>query len=175
MEVWKDIEGFEGIYQISNLGRVKVLDREVPHWRGGVSIRKSRIINPYKTNAGYMIVSLTKECKESRFLVHRLVAKSFLSNRNKKAQVNHINGIKTDNSVGNLEWCSRSENIRHADKNNLRVLKGEKNSGSKLTEKQVLEIRAIGKSKTLTEIAEMYNVGYKCISKILNRKRWKHI
>lgn len=175
MEIWKDIKGYNDIYKVSSLGNIKLSEREVPHWRGGVSIRKSKIIKNFKTKSGYLIVPLTKDGKEIKFLVHRIVAEAFIPNPENKPQINHINGNKTDNQVENLEWATRSENIKHADKNNLRILKGVNNSGSKLTEKEVLEIRSIGKSKTLNELSITYNVTFQCISKILNRITWTHI
>lgn len=175
MEIWKDIQGYKGLYQVSNLGLIKSLKKTVSHWRGGTSVLKEKTIKPYKLKTGYLIVQLYKNGNDKRFLVHRIVAKEFIPNPKNKEQVNHLNGVKTDNRLENLEWCSRSENIKHADENNLRVLKGTNNSQSKLTEEQVLKIRSIGKSKTLQEIADLYGVKFQCISKILNRKTWKHI
>ena len=100
-EVFKQIDGFENLYLISSLGRV-------------YSIRNRKFIAQYKNRYGYLKCSLKKEGKNKSVFVHRLVATAFISNPNNKPEVNHKNGIKTDNSLNNLEWCSRLENVRHS-------------------------------------------------------------
>lgn len=100
-EVWRDIPGYEGLYEVSSAGRVRNLAR------GG------RLLKPWKHPAGYVCVTLCAEIHDKR-LVHRLVADVFLSNADRKPQVNHINGDKTDNRVENLEWCTGAENSRHS-------------------------------------------------------------
>lgn len=109
-EIWKDIRGYEGLYQVSNLGRVKSLAWPCHH-------KKSKILKPFNNGRGYSVVCLyTVDAKKKvkKFLVHRLVADAFIPNPNKKTDVNHKSGIKTDNSVSNLEWATKSENMRHA-------------------------------------------------------------
>lgn len=118
MEIWKDIKGYEGIYQVSNYGRVKVLDRKV--WNAKVEcVRKGRIFKTTKGSRGYIQVALTKNGKSRIFNVHRLVAQAFIPNPLNLPQVNHIDGNKTNNNVSNLEWCTAQENIQHAHKMNL--------------------------------------------------------
>ena len=97
----KDIEGFEGLYQITNHGRV---------W----SIHCKRFLAFYREHKGYMTVSLSKNNKKHYVSLHRLIAKAFIPNLENKPQVNHINGIKLDNRISNLEWCTARENIQHA-------------------------------------------------------------
>ena len=173
MEVFKDILGYEGLYQVSNLGKVKSTERKAKHWRGGLLTVKSRIMKPFTSKCGYLIVSISKNSIDNKFLIHRLVSNAFIPNPYNKPQVNHINGIKTDNRVVNLEWNTRSENIKHADNSGLRNSKGENNSRSKLSEIDVFEIRK--SDKPIIFLSKKYNVGRNCISKVLHKKTWKHI
>lgn len=106
-EVWRDIEGFEGIYQVSNLGRVRGLDRIVEQTNGKQKRYKEKIKKQSITNDGYMYVSLCSK----RYLVHRLVAETFLPNTDNLPEVNHIDENKTNNKVDNLEWCDRRYNL----------------------------------------------------------------
>ena len=104
LEQWKDIKGYEGLYQVSNYGRVK------RKYNNG----KIRILKPISTNNGYLRVSLSKNSVNNTYFVHRLVAQAFILNPENKPEVNHIDGDKTNNKIENLEWCTRSENIQHA-------------------------------------------------------------
>ena len=106
MEIWKDIEDYEGIYQISNLGNVKSLN-----YRG---TKQERLLKLIPNKIGYINVQLCKNGIVKPFYVHRLVAIAFLNKDNNKNEVNHINMVKTDNRVENLEWCTKSENIIHS-------------------------------------------------------------
>jgi len=163
IEIWKTIEGYEGLYEISNLGNLK-------------RVKNTHYNKSSLDDDGYLHIGLCKNCKSKNFFIHRLVALAFIPNPENKPQVNHKNGIKTDNRVENLEWCTLSENRQHAYKTGLQKgAVGTKAGSSKLTEKQVLEIREIGKTKTLLEIAMIYNVSFQTISRILNRTIWKHI
>lgn len=180
VEFWKDIKGYEGHYQVSDLGRVKSLARVVEIRKGIFGNKKELILNTAKDRKGYLRVKLCKKsdefCSENNKIIHRLVANEFLENPLNKPQVNHKNGIKDDNRVDNLEWATGSENVIHAFANNLKISqKGSEHGNSKLTEKEVLEIRAIGRTKTLKEVAKIYNVDLSLISLILLKKAWKHL
>ena len=107
-ENWKEIEGYNGDYLISNLGKVKSLKNN-----------KESILKLYKDRDGYYTIALYKNKIKKTFIVHRLVAKAFIENKDNKLTVNHINGIKTDNSLKNLEWATNIENIQHAWKTGL--------------------------------------------------------
>ena len=109
LEVWKDIENYENIYQVSNFGNIR-------------NKKTNKILKPAKDHGGYLIVNLSKNNKHKTRTIHRLVAKAFISNNDNKSQVNHKNGIKTDNNVINLEWVTASENLKHAYKNKLKIV-----------------------------------------------------
>ena len=101
-EVWKDIEGYEGLYQVSDYGRVK-----------RIGYKKERILKPGRLKNGYLQVILYKNGKQNHFLVHRLVALTFISNPNNLPEVNHKDEDKTNNKFENLEWCDRKYNINY--------------------------------------------------------------
>ncbi len=117
-EIWKDIPGYEGYYQVSNKGRVRCLERYVSRndGRHGLVIQRvdPRIIRPLTLKTGYKSVMLHKEGKTKRTTIHRLVALAFIPNPHNKRTVNHKDGVRTNNNVENLEWCTQSENILHA-------------------------------------------------------------
>lgn len=110
-EIWKDVVDYEGLYQVSNLGRVKALPK-----RG----HKSCIMKPSLKKDGYVRIHLSKNAISKTLYVHRIVAEAFLPRHNNECEVNHINGVKTDNFVDNLEWVTKSENQLHAIKMGLR-------------------------------------------------------
>lgn len=114
MELWKDIPGYEGLYQVSNLGRVKSLDRTVVMPNGKCYFRSGRIFKNQKCSNGYLMIALCVDGKKAQRLIHILVAKAFIQNLNRLPEVNHLNGDKADNRVENLEWSSHSDNIKHS-------------------------------------------------------------
>lgn len=120
-EVWKDIEGYEGLYQVSNMGRVKSLPRKKHMPRNGIGCyytTKERILRHGKATR-YLHVGLEKDGENKVFSIHRLVAKAFIPNPHNKPFVNHIDGNKHNNITINLEWCTQKENIGHAFLNGL--------------------------------------------------------
>lgn len=114
LEVWKDIEGFEGLYQVSNLGNVKSLEKNVSCHKIHLRKQKEMILSPSKCNDRYITFSLSKNKKRKYLLAHRLVATAFIPNPDGKTEVNHIDGNRQNNTVGNLEWATRSENMQHS-------------------------------------------------------------
>ena len=111
-EIWKDIEGYEGYYQISNMGRVKSLERTV--WKGkGYRIVPEKILEGVDNGHGYLQVNLSKDGKVKQPLVHRLVATAFLENPMGYKEINHRDENKENNRAENLEWCSRSYNLTY--------------------------------------------------------------
>ena len=114
MEIFKDISSYEGRYRISNLGKVKSLTRYVRHYAGGEKIIKERLLKQFDRGKGYYFVRLCKHGIVKNYLIHRLVATAFISNLENKPEINHKNGIRHDNKVGNLEWATRSENVLYS-------------------------------------------------------------
>lgn len=118
-EIWKDVKDYEGLYQVSNLGNLRSLDRIVFNPRYMFQTLKGKLISPVKEHTGYYQVRLNKFGKRETVKLHRLVLITFVGNPDNKAEVNHKNGIKSDNRLSNLEWVTRSENQQHAFKNGL--------------------------------------------------------
>lgn len=176
-EIWKDIIGYEGLYQISNLGRVKSLEKTVKVGKQYNRFPEKILSNKCLDKNGYNIFSANKDGLQKTLKVHREVAKCFIPNPENKPQVNHINGIKNDNRVENLEWCTNRENINHAYFNKLCVAaKGSKCGASKYKEDDILKIRKMAENGILhKDIAIMYKMSKKNVHNIINRKSWNHI
>ncbi len=157
-EVWKDIPNYEGFYQVSNLGNVKSLDRYIVYPDGTKRLFKSKIQKKTINSSGYVYYDLYIKSKRKRFLAHMIVYIAFVSEYDRKLDINHIDCNKTNNNINNLELTTRSENMIHALKNNL--LNKTINSATK----HYIEINGI--SYPLKEISKKYNLPY---SLVLNR------
>ena len=138
------------------------------------SVRSNKFLKSCINTSGYPQLVICGD-KQRSMAVHRLIAMAFIPNPEEKREVNHKNGIKTDNRPENLEWCTRGENIRHAVENGLRDYSsaGEANGRSKLTNELVLAIRA--SSASCVELAKELGVNKATISKVKLRKTWKHV
>lgn len=171
-EIWKDVVGYEGLYKVSNLGRVKSLDRTV-HNRSGDKLdrREGKILSQCKRGR-YLGVDLSKNGVSKSKSVHRIVARAFLK-KTKFNVVNHIDHNGFNNRVDNLEWCTHKHNSRHMVKSK-RQCSGEKVNTAKLTRKDVIEILLfLDKGFTQEKIASLYPVTRTQISSIKRGKSWK--
>ena len=163
MESWKKIKGYEN-YLISDYGRV-------------FNFKFKKFLKPGKDRGGYLFVGLWKNGVRKNHKIHRLVANAYIVNPENKRTINHIDGIKANNLVENLEWSTQKENVHHAVNAGLKDDKGSKNGNSKLSEKEVLEIRRLYKTGEYnqTALGKIFGVHQVHIGDIINRKKWKHI
>lgn len=171
-ERWKPIPGYEGKYGVSNRGRVKSLAR-MRDCNGGLAFMPERI-RKQDYAKGYFQLSLLKNAKKRIWKIARLVALAFLPNPENKPQVNHKDGNKRNNRLSNLEWATRSENMKHAYQNGLeRALAGEENGASVLTNEKATRIRewyADGFSQS--KIAEKFGVDQVTVSRVVHHKSY---
>lgn len=175
-EIWKDVVNYEGLYQVSNLNRLKGVRRIIKNKLKGDCLLEERIISIKPDNVGYFACVLSNGKNKKTFKVHRLIAEAFIPNPENKPCVNHINGVKDDNRLENLEWVTYSENTKHAfDTGLMKTTKGDECSWSKVNEQQVLEIRKSKGIVSYSKMSEKYGISITTISNIINKKSWKHI
>lgn len=157
-EEWRAVTGYEGLYEVSNLGNI-------------INVKRNRLLRPGYVY-GYQSVSLSKHNIRCTKRLHRLIAKAFIPNPENKPAVNHIDGNKANNAVSNLEWVTDKENTHHA--MSLGTMhSGERSGSAKLKIEDVLFIRASNISHS--KLAKMYNVHQANILSIVKRKSWKNI
>lgn len=168
-EIWKDIKGYEGIYQVSNLGRV-------------FSVRRKLIMKPQKSGKGglgYYQVPLTVGGKKYLAFLHKLIAEAFIPNPDNKPHVNHIDGNKKNNELSNLEWCTLKENSKHAYDTGLNrcLKKGEEHYKSKLNADIVREIRRLYATGMYSQkkLSEMYKIHQTNVGFIVRMETWKDV
>lgn len=178
MEIWKKIPKFDNQYEISSFGRIRSLQATIVRSNGWKYNRKSKVLKPDITHSGYAIGAVCVDKKMVSYKIHRLVAELFIPNHENKPTVNHINGIKHDNRVENLEWATMKENVTHAHKTGLAyILKGSEIGNSILKESDVISIRKEFKPRVVTRafLAEKYKVSEATIKDILHGRTWKHL
>ena len=173
IEKWKDIPGYEGLYQVSDMGRVKSCAKYLPSKAGSFRFNKELILNP-NLSQRYFKVSLCKNNIRRTANIHRIVIEAFIPNPSNKSTVNHIDGNKLNNCLSNLEWATTKENVHHAINAGLFDIsrRGEA-SGSKLTEAQVIQIKKDNRSLPL--VAADYGVTKANIWCIRHKKSWVHV
>lgn len=160
-ETWKDIPEYEGYYQASTLGKIRSVARLISqkgHKNDYIRTMKGKTIQPRLQNSNYQLVWLSKNGEINPLLVHRIIAAAFIENLNCHPCINHKNGIKTDNRIENLEWCSYSENIKHS-----HTLLGRK----EIT-KPIFCVELHRAFKSQTEASKELNINRGAISHVLN-------
>lgn len=172
-EIWKPVVGYEGFYEVSNMGNVRSIDRITQIGSKGSRFQPMIILKKAIRN-GYHSVMLSKENEKSNTSVHRIVALAFIDNPLQKTQVNHINSIKTDNRVENLEWATPKENTHHSMRNGNHF-KGSRHGNSVLKEKDILHIYKVCKNTTDVNLSQKYSVNPSTIRKIRLGMIWKEL
>ncbi len=166
-EEWRPVVGYEGFYEVSNLGNV---------W----SCLKKKKLSPAKNFDGYLNICLYSNKQSKTMKVHRLVMFAFVGKPEVVKEVNHIDNVRDNNRLDNLEWVTRLENLAHTVKQNrhykFKRRVGENHNQAKLTNKQVLEIVKLLKKGFLPkEVAFNYNVSTACVSDIKSGRKWSYI
>lgn len=169
-EIWKSIKDYEGLYEVSNFGRIRSLDRVIINSDGVKRLCKGGIRKPYKDtreNKGYLRVKLNKDGIFKKFAIHRLVAQAFIPNPDNLSEVNHKDEVKTNNHVENLEWCDSKYNKnygtaikRRIEKQSKTVLQLDINTGQLISE-----------YPSLNEVERQLNIDHSSISMCCNGKR----
>lgn len=177
-EVWKPIPSYEGLYEVSNLGKVRSLDRKVFWERFQVYTTKHGKILKFKIDrAGYRRVTLYKDDKARHWYVHRLVLLAFVGLPQNNQECCHNDGSRTNNTLSNLRWDTKESNMKDTMKHGTSYFstqKGIKNANAKLNDKIVKEIRNRSNENQYT-LAKEYGVSQVTIWKVIAKKIWKHI
>jgi len=161
----KPVRGYEGKYEVSNTGRIFSLNYHSTGRRQEMKLQTNRI--------GYVKIMLSKNGETKLISVHRIVAEAFVPNPLNLPEVNHDDGIKSNNNDWNLIWCTQPDNQRHAFKIGLKDKKGEAHHNAKLINENIIEIRQ--SSLSIERLAIKFNVNPATIYDVLNHRTWKHI
>lgn len=170
-EEWREVIGYEGYYMVSNIGRVKSVDREVRHKGEKIQNKKGKVLRPGVNQHGYPQVYLSKLNKSKTLRVHRLVAEAFLLG-DSSLIVNHLDGVKTNNEVSNLEWTTYSGNNQHAWDTGLRPRTGPR----KLSNGDIISIKIWLQMRYPTHsLSRAYGVSERLVRDIREGRCWSHI
>ena len=178
-EIWKPIKKFNGEYLVSNTGKIKSVDSIITRKNGWLYTRRGKVLKPAINPCGYYAGAISEMGVLVSYLLHRIVAEEFVLNSRNLPEVNHKDGIKTNNNANNLEWVSHSENIQHAFDNGLIKPKvGSLNGMAKLNEEQVREIRAVAAAcgsryYGRKALSEKYGVSECTIKEVVTRRKNK--
>ncbi len=176
IEIWVSVQGFDGLYEVSNLGRVKSCARVVADSRTGTRTRSEKLLKLTQDSAGYLKVTLYKGTSYKEvWKVHRLVAYHFCPKLPGNEVVNHIDNNKTNNIFSNLEWTTSLGNNQHMMAQGREYFpSGDESSSAKVTSSQVAEIlRMSSEGMSQTKIGNLFGISQQQISKIVTGKRWK--
>lgn len=173
MENWKPVPGWEGIYEVSDLGRLRRIV-------GGTGTKPGRVMNPAVGSNGYVLAHFRYKGRQHSRTLHGLVAEAFIGPRPSKFEVNHIDGDKTNNRAANLEYVSRRDNLIHSYKylgRSRNSKPGQENHKAKLTEGDVLAIRSryAAGGETHQSLADEYGVHQTVIGQLIRRVTWRHV
>lgn len=181
IEQWLPVKGFEGYYEVSDLGRFKSVERDIVRHNGVIEKKPNKILKNLYYSNGYIQCMFYVNKKRYTYIAHRVVAEHFIPNPDNLPLVNHKNFRKDDNRVSNLEWCTRSHNVLHmieGGKHNHRALKGEEHPHTKLTDEDVVYIRNNYKyRKNNDQLYELFKdkIGRSGFDSICYGDSWKHI
>lgn len=176
-EEWRSVHGYEGLYEVSNRGRVRSLGRDTCRVDGNRYVMPPRVLRAWRQNGEYRAVSLSKAGRVRKFLVHRLVARAFIGVPPKgKSTVNHIDADPANNSVENLEYLSQADNVRHsAALGRNTPPRGEECVKAKINDRIVREIRRLYPRVSGPRLAAQFGLSANAVYKVVHRRTWSHV
>ncbi len=173
----RDVVGYEGLYAVTDDGRIYSHSRVVKTCHGATRLLKGRWLKPSPDGGGYLFVGLSREGKVRPVKIHRIVALAFIDNPESKPCINHIDNNNQNNIASNLEWCTQNENMQHCSRSGRIKIphhSGEEHPSSKLNEVAVIFIKDNPEVK-VSELAKKYNVTVQAIHAIKKGKTWRHV